>query len=321
MMMKQVMSKNSKKVSKRKAFLKKIESKDSVLNKYKRVALSPIRYPGGKSLAVGYIIEKLPDYVTKVVSPFFGGGSVEIAMNKCLDIDIVGFDIFDILVNYWKFQINEPMTLYDRLLELEPNKRTFDVVRKKLESHWKGKSVLNPVDLAVYYVYNFSLSYGPSFLGWSSEIYFDDDRYEKVINKIRDFSVHNFSVECSSFEKVLKKYSHEFLYLDPPYYIGEDSKMFKGIYPMRNNPVHHKNFDHEALSELLHKHKGGFILSYNNCPTVCEWYKEFEQSFPAWQYTMGQGETRIGKNRIDSNIDHIKKSHEILICSCGEKND
>ncbi|MCY4010725.1 MAG: DNA adenine methylase, partial [Candidatus Saccharibacteria bacterium] len=57
-------------------------------NKYKRVALSPIRYAGGKSLAVGHIIEHLPD-VKRVVSPFFGGGSIEIAMAQKLGIKII----------------------------------------------------------------------------------------------------------------------------------------------------------------------------------------------------------------------------------------
>jgi DNA adenine methylase len=34
-----------------------------------------------------------------------------------------------------------------------------------------------------------------------------------------------------------------------------------------------------------------------------------------WQYTMGQGETRIGKNRAKRNYDNTntKQSHEILI--------
>jgi DNA adenine methylase len=302
-------------ITKKELFLKSISSDHSELNKYKRVSLSPIRYPGGKSLAVGYIIEKLPDDVVKVVSPFFGGGSVELAMNRYLDIQIKGFDIFDILVNYWNYQINDSNLLYERLLELKPDKETFDFVRGELKKHWKNVIKLNPEDLAIYYFYNFSLSYGPSFLGWSSKIYLDEGRYKKVIEKVKNFSVHNFSVDCASFEKVLKKYSNEFLYLDPPYYIGDDSKMFKGIYPMRNEPIHHNGFDHEKLNELLHKHKGGFILSYNDCPTIRNWYKEYDQSFPSWQYTMGQGETRIGKNRIDKSIDHIKKSHEILICS------
>ena len=66
--------------NKKKVFLKTIKSKNTKSrNKYKRVALSTIRYAGGKSLAVGHVFELLPNHVKKVVSPFFGGGSVEIA--------------------------------------------------------------------------------------------------------------------------------------------------------------------------------------------------------------------------------------------------
>ena len=90
--------------------------------------------------------------------------------------------------------------------------------------------------------------------------------------------------------------------------------MFKGVYPMRNIPIHHDGFKHDVLATLLHEHKGGFILSYNDCPQVRGWYKDFKMSFPKWQYTMGQGETRIGKNRTErGDITHVKESHEVLV--------
>jgi DNA adenine methylase len=82
---------------------------------------------------------------------------------------------------------------------------------------------------------------------------------------------------------------------------------------MRNIPVHHNGFKHEELRDLLHDHKGGFILSYNNCETIRAFYSEYQQTFPTWQYTMGQGETRIGLNRINDKNNHIKESHEIII--------
>ena len=298
------------------AFLKTILSRTypKSMNKYKRVALSPIRYAGGKSLAVGHVIELLPDNVQKVVSPFFGGGSVEIAMNRHLGLEVKGFDIFDILCNYWKFQIENPRILYEKLKELPPSKEKFEEIRKIMNKVWKKEVTLDPLTLAVYYVYNFNLSYGPSFMGWSSKIYLNQKKYKTVIERIRDFKPANLSVECSDFRKVIKKHSEEFMYLDPPYYIGEDSKMFKGIYPMRNIPVHHNGFDHEGLRDLLKRHKGGFILSYNNCPPIRKYYRQFEQNFPSWQYTMGQGETRIGKNRLENGTENnIKNSHEILI--------
>jgi len=300
---------------KKKIFLDSIKSKTypESMNKYKRVPVSPIRYAGGKSLAVGHILELLPSNTKKVISPFFGGGSVEIAMSKYLDLEVIGYDIFDILCNYWKFQIEQPKLLYEELKKLKPEKEEFEKIRKILNKVWKKEIVLDPLTLAVYYVYNFNLSYGPGFMGWSSDIYLNEDRYKKIIEKIRDFKPKNLKVKCADFQEVIKNNSDEFMYLDPPYYIGEDSKMFKGIYPMRNIPVHHKNFPHESLRDLLKKHKGGFILSYNDCPTIREYYKEFQQFFPSWQYTMGQGETRIGKNRIENGDNHIKGSHEILI--------
>ncbi len=83
------------------------------------------------------------------------------------------------------------------------------------------------------------------------------------------------------------------------------------MYPNNNWPVHHNDFDHELMRDLLHSHKGSFILSYNNCETIREYYKDFKQVFPNWKYSYGQGETRIGKNRTDGKI--TKESHEILI--------
>jgi len=299
---------------KKEAFLKTIISKNhKSMNKYKRVADSPIRYAGGKSLAVGHVIELLPDNVKRVISPFFGGGSIEIAISKYLDLEVRGYEIFDILCNYWKFQIEKPKLLYEELKKLKPTKEEFERIRKILNKVWKKEITLDSLTLAVYFVYNFNLSYGPGFMGWSSDIYLNENKYKKIIEKIRDFVPKNLKVECADFQDTIKKYPNDFLYCDPPYYIGKDSKMFKGIYPMRNIPVHHKGFPHEVLRDLLKTHKGGFILSYNDCPTIRKYYKEFQQFFPSWQYTMGQGETRIGKNRIENGDNHIKGSHEILI--------
>ncbi|BDR28728.1 hypothetical protein HSHS1_14890 [Helicobacter suis HS1] len=46
--------------------------------------------------------------------------------------------------------------------------------------------------------------------------------------------------------------------------------MFRGIYPMRNFPIHHNGFAHEKLAQLLKKRPGPFILSYNDCSFVRE---------------------------------------------------
>lgn len=294
-------------------FLEKIKSKTSKTAKYKRYLGSPIRYAGGKSLAVGYIVELLPMDIKRVVSPFIGGGSVEVAIANELGIEVIGYDIFDILVNFWQVLLSEPEKLYNRLHEFKPTKEEYYQQKEILKKHWKKEIILDKVELAAQYYFNHNLSYGPGFLGWTSSIYLDEKKYNKMILKIKNFKAPKLQVFHGDFEQTIQKHSKDFLYLDPPYFLEGDSKMFKGIYPQRNFPIHHNSFKHEKLYELLKNHKGGFILSYNDCDQIRSWYKDYEIYTPSWQYTMGQGETRIGLNRIKNGSNHVKKSHELLI--------
>ena len=261
------------------------------------------------------ILEHIPEDVTRMASPFFGGGSVEIACAREFGISVRGFDVFDVLVNYWDSQIKNPEALAERISKWSPNKRTYASVKNRLQKHWKGERKINDqIDLAAHYWFNHNLSYGPGFLGWMSSVYADKKRVDRLVEKVRTFDGSKLSVESGNFESVLPRFKRTFLYCDPPYYLGGDSKMFRGIYPQRNFPVHHNGFSHDKLCEILRAHKGGFVLSYNDCPEVRKMYDGFRIEEVAWQYSMGQGETRMGKNRIErGDADHTKKSHEILV--------
>ena len=283
--------------------------------RYKRYNGLPLRYAGGKSLAVGHIIEHLPDGVDRLVSPFFGGGSVEIACAKELGIHVQGYDVFDILTNYWQIQLYSPLKLAERILDWMPDKSTYSLVKKRLRAHWEGTVIIDErLSLAAHYWFNHNLSYGPGFLGWMSKIYEDPVRFKRLVHKVHSFRCPRLKVATGLFEKTIPNHKDDFLYCDPPYYLDGDSRMFKGIYPQRNFPVHHNGFDHEMLRDLLYAHPGGFILSYNDCGQIREWYSKFLIVEVKWQYTLGQGETRIGKNRIvNGSYNHVKNSHELLI--------
>ena len=291
---------------------------------------TPIRYAGGKSRAFDFISSYIPFWPRpkRIISPFFGGGSLEVRWASELGIEVQGYDVFNVLVNYWKHQINNPKGLYNILKGLEPTKEQYDEIKdillhwdkvQELFKNWKTNHydrTSKPLDDelgAAYYWFNHNLSYGPMFLGWFSSIYLKKDSlYENSINRVRDFSVSNLSVDCGSFEDTITAHDNDFLYLDPPYFTSddEDNKMFKAIYPNSNFPVHHTHFNHEKLRDLLHSHKGQFILSYNDCEWIRENYKDFEFKTPKWAYSYGQGETRIGKNKQNNDP---KESHEILI--------
>jgi len=296
--------------NKKVAFLSELRTSQG---SYRRYLGSPLRYAGGKSWAVGYIIERLPLSIKRLVSPFLGGASVEIAVAKELNIPVIGYDVFDILVNYWDLQINHPEVLYEELRKLSPTPETYKLVKERLKCHWKGEERLPSALLAAYYYFNHNLSYGPGFLGWMSSVYADEEVYHRLLERVRTFSVENLSVYCTSFEEALEKHKEDFLYCDPPYYLGEDSTLFRGLYPQRNFPIHHHGLNHELLRDLLYAHKGGFILSYNDSPTIRRWYQDFEIVQLPIHYTMGQGETRVGLNRKQKGATHVKKTVELLI--------
>ena len=268
---------------------------------------------------MGYVVEQIPSGIPSLVSPFFGGGAVEIACARELGMQVKGYDIFDILANYWARQLHSPTKLAEQIRKWKPTKKQYAEVKERLKLHWTGeKPITDKLMLAAHYWFNHNLSYGPGFLGWMSKIYEERSRFERLADKVKNFKCPGLSVSCASFESVIPKHGNEFLYCDPPYYLGNDSKMFRGIYPQRNFPVHHNGFDHELLRDLLHAHKGGFILSYNDCETIRKWYADFQVIEVEWQYTLGQGETRIGKNRIENGTKHhVKNSHELLIVSNG----
>jgi len=290
---------------------------------------TPIRYAGGKSRAIKHITPYVTN-VDKIVSPFLGGGSLEVYWAS-LGKEVIGYDLFDVLVNFWNVLLNNRDELVKKLKEISPTSEEYSRIKEILmkwdntqemlkdwkTDHYKRDEVitLDNITAAAYYYFNHNTSYGPGYLGWGSSVYLTEKKWNDMIDKISKFELPNLSVAQGSFEEIIPKHNEDFLYLDPPYYLEKDSdnKMFTGIYPMRNIPIHHDGFDHELLRDLLKKHKGGFILSYNNCETIREYYKEFEFHYPSWNYSMGNGEKRIGKNRTEAGITNSKDSHEILI--------
>ena len=96
------------KYEKSKTYLMKYLSSISKANHtYKRVLISPLRYAGGKSKAIGLILNNLPMLKEKkIVSPFIGGGSFELCASQVLDIEVIAYDVFGYLVNFWNVLLN-----------------------------------------------------------------------------------------------------------------------------------------------------------------------------------------------------------------------
>jgi DNA adenine methylase len=290
-----------------------------------------LRYPGGKSKAIDLITPYVKDY-DKIISPFIGGGSLEIHWSANLGKQVIGYDIFDVLVNFWNILLNNPEELANKMSTISTTNEEYKRIKEILISldktqemlkdwntnYYKRNDVvsLDDITLAAYYYFNHNCSYGPGYLGWPSSVYLNDKKWNDMTDKIRKFKCPKLQVKNKTFDISIKENNEDFLYLDPPYYLEKDTdnKMHKGMYPMKNIDVHHSGFNHELLRDLLLNHKGDFVMSYNNCETIREYYKDFQFFYPKWAYSMSNGEKRIGKNRVELNDSKIvKESHEILI--------
>ena len=113
---------------------------NTILNKngtYKRQCISPLRYAGGKSKAIGLILSNLPKLKNKkIVSPFFGGGSFELCLSQELDIEVVGYDIFGLLVNFWNTLINNKDEFIEHLNSFEITEEEFDR-RERMKNEYR----------------------------------------------------------------------------------------------------------------------------------------------------------------------------------------
>ena len=73
---------------------------------------TPLRYPGGKTRAVKQILEWIPPDCEEFCSPFFGGGSVEIAYAKANpECKVYGYDAYTPIVWFWQALLTNPSLL------------------------------------------------------------------------------------------------------------------------------------------------------------------------------------------------------------------
>jgi DNA adenine methylase len=255
-----------------------------------KIQKSVLRYPGGKSRAVEFILKLIPSDTEEIVSPFFGGGSIELACDS-LGIKVTGYDIFDPLVDFWQCAIKDPIKLAKIVKQYHPlSKKDFYKLQKEQFTKKDEWDIA-----AIFFVLNRSSFSGSTLSGGMSP---DHPRFnESSIERLRQFKTNNCSVCKLSFTESIKKHKKEFLYLDPPYLIKNN------LYG--NNGDAHKNFDHIGLFGLI-KDRPNWILSYNNCPEIIEMYRDFQIIYPKWKYGMS-------KNKDSNEVIILSKNLKIKI--------
>jgi DNA adenine methylase len=248
---------------------------------HKSYPKSPLRFPGGKARAVGIILSLIPQNIETLVSPFLGGGSVEIAAAH-FGIKVYGYDVFSPLIDFWTELLNNSNRLTSMVEKYLPlSKDDFYKLQKK-----EPRNTLESA--AIFYVLNRCSYSGSTLSGGMSP---DHPRFTKSsIEYLKGFRCKNLIVKQEDFHVSIKSNDSSFMYLDPPYLIAS------ALYGKKGNT--HKDFDHEGLFNLIRKRKS-WILSYNNCDEILDLYKNFRILYPTWKYGMSND----------------KSSREVLILS------
>ena len=120
------------------------------------------------------------------------------------------------------------------------------------------------------------------------------------LEKINLDNVEFYNLDYEEFlNKVYKKNKDKndkvLIFLDPPYYLGNKSKLYG------NNGEMHMVFDHERLLLTLSNYNN-WILCYNNTKYIRDLYRKYKQIPVSWSYGMNKS----------------KESSELLILNFSE---
>ena len=232
---------------------------------------SPIVYPGGKFYGAPQIIRQFPHGIDTLVSPFLGGGSIELSC-AAMGIKVYGYDAFEPLVDFWQCAIEDGRKLAELVENSCPNSTLSEYYR--LSNQLILSTSMGKWDCAaVYFALNRVSWAGKVLNGFRNPANKKAQSRERYIPALRDFST-DMTVDLSDFNDSIRKHPNEFLYMDPPYPTGSDHYGF-------HDGAMHRRFDHRGLANILHR-RSNWLLSYNDCELVKELYAGYEMIELSW---------------------------------------
>lgn len=260
------------------------------LTKQNNKFVSLLRYPGGKSKAIKILEKYIPNNIDELYSPFFGGGSFELFLTNKHNMKIFANDKFEPLINFWKLLKKNSEKIVKEVNDIHPiTKDKFNEYKENLQNEDIDKFIRG----AYYYAINRSSFSGSTTSGGFSKESAKNRFNKASIERLEEINLDNIEFSNKDFTKFIDNIPDEkFIFLDPPYYLGDKSKLYG------NNGDLHENFNHKKLSEIL-KTKNMWLLCYNDCEFIRKLYKKYEIIEVAWNYGMNKS----------------KKSSEIIILS------
>ena len=247
--------------------------------------VSPLRYPGGKTRACKKLSEIMNENFNindfdNIVSPFFGGGSFEFHIQNKHNLSIIANDKFQPLYNFWTICKLKKEDLCE-ILNTKINKIDKEEFLNLRHDIMKEDNSLTKA--IQYFIINRCSFSGATLSGGFSAEASKKRFTASSINKIKNLKLDNFEIYNLDFEEFISnnKGDKNMLFLDPPYYLDKNSKLYG------NNGDMHENFDHYKLYNCLLSTKNWF-MTYNDCEYIRELYNEFTIIDVNWNYGMNK---------------------------------
>jgi DNA adenine methylase len=250
---------------------------------------SPLRYPGGKSRALGKILPLVSTDFCEYREPFVGGGSVFVALKQKKPhakyrINDLNYDLYCFWicvknhVNDLILEVNrirnsniDGITLYKKIA---PINDSLDEFHRALRFY-----VLNRI------TYSGTVDSG----GYSAEAY--KRRFTiSNIQKLRPLSslLQDVEITNKSYETLLEQSGKSvFIFMDPPYWKSKK----KALYGKNGNL--NKTFDHKRFAENVSKCEHKWLITCDDSNIIRELFS-FTRRIKPWELRYGM--TNVGNN-------------------------
>lgn len=268
---------------------------------------SPLRYPGGKSKAINYISQYLPQKFTEYREPFVGGGSLFIYLKQQ-----------NPQLKIWINDLNKELFLFWKIAQLDLDKLVNELTKIK-DSCQEGKKLfqdltivevksLSEFDRAVrFFILNRITFSGTVESGGYSEsafhkrfTYSSIERLAKIENIIKDIKITNLDYS----QVINQKGKEVFIFLDPPYYTATKSK----LYGKRGQL--HLQFNHQDFAENMQKCPHKWLITYDDSAYIRDNFNQYHIEEWELQYGMNnykQQKASKGKELLVTNYLPINK--------------
>ncbi len=230
------------------------------------LAITPLRYPGGKSKALDQILPLLPREIGEFREPFLGGGSVLLAVKKLYSKRINHYwanDLNSDLFHFWQALRDTPDELVSQVQSFrdgyENGRELYAFLRDEA-------NMRSNFDRAVrFFIMNRITFSGVMDSGGYSDQAFHLRFTQSSIDRLHRTAHYlpNVEITHGDYEVVLRRPGDNvFLFLDPPYWKATKSK----LYGVKGDL--HTSFDHERFAAAMQTCKHRWLITYDDSEKI-----------------------------------------------------